>query len=70
MLGSNASIAFDTDRLFTLMLFQTVLIVHNTLCRAGPTNTEHDLGAVNIRLAVDVEAWPGNPHNFLRLGLS
>ena len=34
MLGSNASIAFDTDRLW---LFQSVLTVHNTLCQAGPT---------------------------------
>ena len=37
MLGfqcSNASIAFDTDRLW---LFQSVLTVHNTLRRAGPT---------------------------------
>ena len=34
MLGSNASIAFDTDRLW---LFQSVLTIHNTLRRAGPT---------------------------------
>ena len=34
MLGSNASIAFDTDRLW---LFQLVLTVHNTLRRAGLT---------------------------------
>ena len=33
MLGSNASIAFDTDHLW---LFQSVLTVHNTL-RRGPT---------------------------------
>ena len=34
MLGSNASITFDTDRPW---LFQSVLTVHNTLRRAGPT---------------------------------
>ena len=34
MLGSIASIALDTDRLW---LFQSVLTVHNTLRRAGPT---------------------------------
>ena len=34
MLGSNTSIAFDTDRLW---LFKSVLTVHNTLRRAGPT---------------------------------
>ena len=34
MLGSNALIAFDNDRLW---LFQSVLTTYNTLRRAGPT---------------------------------
>ena len=67
-IGSNASIVFDTDRLW---LFQSVLTVHNILRRAGPPNTEHDLGAVNIRFdrRRGSMAEP-TPHDFLRLGLS
>ena len=68
MLGLNASIAFDTDRLW---LFQSVLTVHNTLRRAGPTKYRAWPWSLGIfGLAVDVEAWPGTPHDFLRLGLS
>jgi len=39
MLGLNALIVFDTDRLW---LFQTVLAAHNALAELVPPNTEHD----------------------------
>ena len=56
MLDSNTSIAFDIDR---LCLFQSVLTVHNTLRRVPP-NTEHDLGAVNIRFGRRRGSMAGN----------
>ena len=66
MLGSNASIAFDTDRLW---LFQSVLTVHNTLRRAVPPNAEHDLGAVNIRFGRRRGSMAGNSPWFSALGI-
>ena len=35
-----------------------------------PPNTEHDLGAVNIRFGRRRGSMAGTPHDFLRLGLS
>ena len=46
MLGSNASIAFDTDRLYFVSVGFKFIIHYAELV---PPNTEHDLGVVNIR---------------------
>ena len=69
MLGSNASIAFDTDRLW---LFQSVLTTHNTLRRAGPTKYRAWPWSCEYSVWHRRGSMAGNdfPHDFLRLGLS
>jgi len=53
MLGLNALIAFDTDR---LCLFQTVLSAHNTLRQAGPIKYNMTFALWIFGLAVDMKA--------------
>ena len=71
MLGSNASIAFDTDRLW---LFQSVLTVHNTLRRASPTKYRawpwsREYIPVNIRFGRRRGSMAGNSPWFSALGI-
>ena len=61
MLGSNALIAFDNDRLW---LFQSVLTTHNTLRRAGPT--KYWAWPWNREYSV----WPSTSRSFTNSGLT
>ena len=66
MLGSNASIAFYTDRMW---LFQSVLTVHNTLCRAGPIKYRAWPWSRNIRFGHRRGSMTGNSPWFSALGI-
>ena len=61
---SNASIAFDTEPLWW---FHWVWTAYNTPHRAGSTKCRAKPWHWIFGLAVDVEAYSGIPHDFLRL---